>query len=352
MEDTLEQVSATNTPDADMSAASISDVPIASSASEQGSVRVRRRVRSTGTSASEQGSVRVQRRLRSTGNRWEDSKACIGLQDLQAQIDTLKEQQLAAGVVYTSGPSAGRPEENVVNDDTSSADATDIANIYSFCLEGAFRCAIEGRLAGLAARLALSLVLVFIQVIYAFGYYDASQMMQLKTAILPGFFDPVHESLFYPESVIEGSVGVTTVQAICSTASIFLLAILIKNDTEGTLITVCPLEQLLLCPPPARKSDGGTLARLAGAVGWLLLCVYLEMIELTRAVLVPVMAAMGAAGNFASSSNTQEVVLVPILWTSNPAPVTRPECMLCSRLRPCLPVRTQLILGACYRIPR
>ena len=123
------------------------------------------------------------RRRRSTSK---DSRSKFAtedrLQSLEAQMDTVK-AQLAAGAAHQLA-SSGSPVERsryVVEDEdetiTSSADTDDIANMYSFCLEGAFQTAQQGRLAGLAARLAVVSALALIQVIYAFGYLDASQVM-------------------------------------------------------------------------------------------------------------------------------------------------------------------------------
>ena len=196
-----------------------------------------------------------------------------------------------------------------------SADASDIANIWSFCIEGVFQCVEKGNQMGaLVWKLSILLFLICVQLIYAFGYMDASQMMQLKTLMLPGFFDHVHISLFYPESFVsmgdssDVSTGATVVQLLCSCASILLLAIVIKDDTEGTLITAGPFEQLLLYPSSVVESRGG-LARFAAGMGKFSLCLYLQALHLCRGVLIPMFATVGAAGNFASSTNAQEIVL-------------------------------------------
>ena len=47
-----------------------------------------------------------------------------------------------------------------------------------------------------------------------------SQMMQLKTAFLPGFFEPVHTSLLYPDSVIDGTLGATFIQVLSTTSDL------------------------------------------------------------------------------------------------------------------------------------
>ena len=45
-------------------------------------------------------------------------------------------------------------------------------------------------------------------------------MMQLKTAFLPGFFEPVHTSLLYPDSVIDGTLGATFIQVLSTTSDL------------------------------------------------------------------------------------------------------------------------------------
>ena len=253
--------------------------------------------------SAEQGTSRLPRRTRVKVyvNRAMDRMQ----EDLQRQINELQGKLAERASI----PDGGHRETEDVDAGYDTADACDIANIWSFCVEGVFQCASKGKLKGLIGNLCIPGLLICVQLIYAFGYMDASQMEQMKDLMIPGFFEHLHSSLFYPQSLIEGSIGVTVVQVLCSCASILLLAILIKDDMEGTLITAGPFEQLLLCPSPVVEGSRGSPSRLAAGIGRLFICLYLQALHLCRGVLIPVFATVGAAGNFASSASAQEIVL-------------------------------------------
>ena len=87
-------------------------------------------------------------------------------------------------------------------------------------------------------------LLLSIQILYSFGYWDASTL-QMGVSTLPAFMDTMDLSLLYSTSVLEGS-NLTIVNLLCSLCSLALLALLMKNDNEGTLLTTQPLQLLLL----------------------------------------------------------------------------------------------------------
>lgn len=200
------------------------------------------------------------------------------------------------------------------------ADAADIANIFSYAVEEA----IDSDSPVVIARCLLSLYfLLFIQVLYVFGYYDAS-MLYFGTNMLPAFQDEIDKSVFYSSSIIPAT-NLSYVNLLASLCSLTLLALVMKNDNEATLLTTAPLQHLLLgdgdhllpdsacaakrAKEEARSSGQSALGRALRRVGRVLLLVFLQMNVLARALLLPLYAAFGAAGNFAGAADAQEVVL-------------------------------------------
>jgi hypothetical protein len=85
--------------------------------------------------------------------------------------------------------------------DLETADASDTTNLYSFCVEESLD---GGSVAKAAVCLLLLCVLTFVQVIYAYGYCDASVLLKSLNA-LPAYIDNMDKSLFYSNSVITGT---------------------------------------------------------------------------------------------------------------------------------------------------
>lgn len=200
------------------------------------------------------------------------------------------------------------------------ADASDLNNIFSYSIEVAMD---SDSPAVIFVCLLFLVLLLTIQVLYTFGYYDASTL-KFGMAQMPLYMPEVHPSLFYSTSSIEGS-NLTRINLMTSLCSLSLLALLLKQDHEGTLLTTAPLQQLMLgdgdhlLPDAERvakeaeeveRSKGrSALERGARRVGRVLLLLFLQAILLTRALILPLYAAFGAAGNFAGATDAQEIVL-------------------------------------------
>ena len=204
--------------------------------------------------------------------------------------------------------------EEVV-DSLETADAQDIANLYSYSVEVALDTESPVRMVTCFLQLGL---LLSIQILYSFGYWDASTL-QMGISTLPAFMDDIDLSLLYSTSVLEGS-NLTLVNLLCSLCSLALLALVIKNDNEGTLLTTQPLQLLLLGDGDHLLSKSERLGRMSSSqeegrgwmrrIGRVALVLALQSLGLCRALLLPLYAAFGAAGNFAGSSNAQDIVLV------------------------------------------
>lgn len=212
--------------------------------------------------------------------------------------------------------------EEVV-DSLETADAQDIANLYSYSVEVALDTKSPVRMVTCLLQLGL---LLFIQILYSFGYWDASTL-QMGVSTLPAFMDNMDLSLLYSTSVLEGS-NLTLVNLLCSLCSLALLALLMKNDNEGTLLTTQPLQLLLLGNGDHLLSETEQRDRMGSPqeegrgrmrrIGRAALVLGLQTLTLCRALLLPLYAAFGAAGNFAGSSNAQDIVLVRLTQAPKP----------------------------------
>jgi hypothetical protein len=230
--------------------------------------------------------------------------------------------------------------------DVVTADEKDVANLYSFCVEGLLD---SESLLSSVTRILATFILIFVQVIYAYGYMDASIILAV-VGDMPGFADPVDNSLFYSDTMFPG-IRVPVCQVLASACSIMLLSLVLKQDNEGTLCTSNPLVELVLLPWQARWHVGGQEGAVTGSnhnttsepqphsrVRHAVVCILLMVPYYCRALLIPIYAATGvrartenhrtiaycsfrglfrlgvcrasqAAGNFAGAANAQEIVL-------------------------------------------
>ena len=141
--------------------------------------------------------------------------------------------------------------------DLETADASDITNLYSYCVEESLD---GGSVAKAAVCLLLLCVLTFVQVIYAYGYCDASVLLKSLNA-LPAYIDNMDKSLFYSNSVITGT-SLPLLQCLASVCSIVLLALVMKKDNESTMLTTSPLEHWILGDAaPARAGTANRWTR-------------------------------------------------------------------------------------------
>ena len=231
---------------------------------------------------------------------------------LRASIGGEPTEEYAASLEYVNEMS-DKGEANVEMEmDLNTADAGDIANLYSFCVEGAVSS--RSPLAVILMLISVTLLLL-LQVVYAFAFNDSSSLMGYQQE-LPAFQDPLDVSLFYPSAVLPGThVPLSNITA--SIFSLILLALAFKNDTEGTLLTVCPLEFLFLPTPHAEPRPNSVrksrVRRMVGTVGGVtgkfIICLFLQIHWTCRAILLPVLAGLGTASAFVGSKNAQDIVL-------------------------------------------
>jgi hypothetical protein len=109
------------------------------------------------------------------------------------------------------------------------ADKADLANLYSYAIEESLARPMS---IGTVLRVIFLFALSGVQVIFAYGFYDASRLLARQRGF-PAYRDPVDMSLMYPVSLIGGWLKIPIVNFLSSLVSLVLLALLMKNDTEG-----------------------------------------------------------------------------------------------------------------------
>ena len=174
-----------------------------------------------------------------------------------ASIEGVVQKKPIEGVAEAKEDAKEEGSANNHPADLETADASDITNLYSYCVEES----LDGD-SGAKATVCLLLlcVLTFVQVIYAYGYCDASVLLKSLNA-LPAYIDNMDKSLFYSNSVITGT-SLPLLQCLASICSIVLLALVMKKDNESTMLTTSPLEHWILGDAaPARAGTANRWTR-------------------------------------------------------------------------------------------
>lgn len=189
-------------------------------------------------------------------------------------------------------------------------------NIYSYSMREVMEP--ETRWTALRAS-AFLLLLTVCQLFLAFGFFNSCALL-LELQATPGYqAGPADNSLFYASTLsarlqngyITG--GQPYIHMICSVVSALVLALYLKQDTEGTLLSIHPIEIFLQGIP-----DGaGRRTRLWRAA----VAIPLQLLWCMRASTIPVMAALGSAYSFATSVSVQDMCA---------APTDRPICQPCA----------------------
>ena len=137
----------------------------------------------------------------------------------------------------------------------------DIANLYC-SVEVALDTKSPVRMVTCLLQLGL---LLSIQILYSFGYWDASTL-QMGVSTLPAFMDTMDLSLLYSTSVLEGS-NLTLVNLLCSLCSLALLAPH-EERQRGHAAHHAALQLLLLGDGDHVLGDGaGRMGSLRGGRG-------------------------------------------------------------------------------------
>ena len=318
------------------SSAPLSDQPEGEKLQRTHSLRRKKSSRSTHTSSSQDDTLKALNSLKDTvqaqGAALEGLKHAVDSARLEAEDNKLElakmrlhhqnvefevlkkvaiEVEKAKAVTTVEVPTAYEPDDALFAD---SADSADIANFYSFGIETLLVCKSFSTMFSVFVSLVF---LLFIQIVYAYAFHDASLLLAFLDNF-SAFKDPIDLSLFYASNVPEGTTT-PLINMLASMVSLALLAISFKNDNEGTMLTTCPLEFLLLpsMPPAAiHATEAATInqrgvtfrsACLSSVRG--VLCIALQFLWSARVLLLPIYAGLGTAGAFVASNNAQDVVL-------------------------------------------
>ena len=197
------------------------------------------------------------------------------------------------------------------------ADHDGVANLYSYCMEVSLSASSPRVLLRNMFQLSL---LIGVQVFYSYGYLNASVFLLFRSfPQFEGFRDSMDTSLWYSDSVVSGTFT-PFVQMMCSLASIVLLCIMMKDDNKSSLLTTGPLVELILCPTesdlPPEERRGSHIAGYMRRAGFVLRCLFLQLLASMLMAFTPMLACLGAAGNFAGAEHAQEIVLNSVGWQS------------------------------------
>ena len=250
---------------------------------------------------------------------------------------------------------SGRDSESapVVDEDdefTDTADFSDLKNAYSYSMDTVLSQS-NSKLQRFQALVIVS-GLLFIQVTYVYGFLEGSALTSILNTMYPAYSDPIHISLFYSWSVVEGT-QTPLLNCMASVCSLVLLALLVKNDTEGTLLSECPAVYALFVEPikfekpdlnrekdddeegSQRSIANRELSQAAAAavdavadaaedaavevaetglaltavIGRMLLCTYLQMLWSFRSFILPVCASIGTAMVLVNDPTCRDIVL-------------------------------------------
>ena len=196
------------------------------------------------------------------------------------------------------------PTDAELADQDERADLEDkMENAYSYAMRVA-----TGDAVPLRRRLqavVLLMMLTAIQLIFAYTYADAASVMTVNQRYSANR-DEVDFSLFYPDTCVtrSGSNGsfyaLPKANLLASLASFFSVAFFMKDDTEATLKSVCPIDSLVWDERPTLN------LRSAGSV---LMSLLLQCLWNVRAVVIPSLAGAGIGLLMSVTRNAVDIVM-------------------------------------------
>ena len=211
-------------------------------------------------------------------------------------------------------------DEDDEDEEQGAADGSDLANLFSYCVETAIDSHSPMRVIQCLLNLSL---LLSIQIVYAYGYFDASALY-FGINEFPAFAEEYPPSLMYSTTTV-GEGSLTLIKLFCSLCSLMLLSLLMKNDNEGSMLTTSPMSVLLagdgrhMLNEKARAkieaAEEEALAKMSKTgrmfrpVLRVILLLMLQIYLMSRQLILPMYACFGAACNFAASIDAQEIVL-------------------------------------------
>ena len=189
------------------------------------------------------------------------------------------------------------------------ADVSSVFNMYGWCLDTAFGDVQEWggvNLLSASGKILLLAALAFIQLTFAFGVYDVSMLFKLRDDT--NAFKPfVDNSLFYADAATDGRVPIINIY--CSAFSLLLLSMLVRQETQGTILSMCPLEPILLPPPPAQRNKPTAPLTAAGMAVRAAFAIVLQVFWSIRMCMLPGMCLIATSLINAQADNALDIVL-------------------------------------------
>lgn len=195
-------------------------------------------------------------------------------------------------------------------------DQSDLANLFSITLERALTVPNLPVWSTLREVIACT-TLLCLQTLFCFGLAEEqgeffSQQSQLA--------DSVPATTSYPSTSVEG-IGRTIprIHLAASLCALLLLALTMKNEDEGAVLTVCPLDVVAFSSAYGHfngQREEGTAAildKVLSHVCLALIALYMQVLWTIRVALIPSLAALASVGAFAFSTSTQQIVLYCVL---------------------------------------
>ena len=235
---------------------------------------------------------------------------------LQARVRKMEEEAAAPpasgifslkenSVVSTAAEDASAKEGDLLEE----ADVSSVFNMYGWCLDTAFGDVQEGggvNLLSASGKILLLAALAFIQLTFAFGVYDVSMLFKLRDDT--NAFKPfVDNSLFYADAATDGRVPIINIY--CSAFSLLLLSLLVRQETQGTILSMCPLEPILLPPPPAQRNKPTAPLTAAGMAVRAVFAIVLQVFWSIRMCMLPGMCLIATSLINAQADNALDIVL-------------------------------------------
>lgn len=234
----------------------------------------------------------------------EQSTKLWELQAMHSQeVEQLRKDLLLLPVAQITKPKAPTPD--VDSDEETpwyAADPGALGNLYTFALEKGLG---SGRTPqGVTEGVVQLNILFFLQTMFAFGLLDSAKMINVMSG-QPAYTALVDVSFFYADISVG---GVPTINLVTSLCSFFLLSLFARQDAQGSLLSVCPLE-LLFFDSAARTSHEAKVGEPPSTVAWAVRCLYMQMFWTVRAAVVPTYCLLGSAFLLANADNAVDIVL-------------------------------------------
>ena len=237
----------------------------------------------------------------------------------EMQVDSAMKTAVKAHEAVKSHDVRMRTAELQVTEDEDAIvpqtiDQSDLANIFSISFERALTLPNLPVWQTLREALASTTVLI-LQTLFCFGL--AEEQSDIFSQQSQGT-DSMTTS--YLSTSVEG-IGrkIPRIHLAASLCALLLLALTMKNEDEGAVLTVCPLDVVAFSSAyghlNGKREEGAVYLfdKVYSHICLALVALYMQVLWTIRVALIPSLAALASVDAFASSTNTQQIVLYCVL---------------------------------------